>query len=86
MVRFLIVEPIYPSPNSRFDSNSRFSVGVTYLRLIIISVVRDVPSTARCSLIDFMNFKIKLTQSFRGVYRGRIYARVFIRISAHTCI
>jgi hypothetical protein len=37
MVRFLVVEQIYP------DSNFRFGMGVTYLRLIILSVVGDIP-------------------------------------------
>jgi hypothetical protein len=35
---------------------------------------------------DFMNLKIKPTQSFRGAHRGRVCVRVFIEISAHTCI
>jgi hypothetical protein len=37
MVRFLVVEPIHPGSNPRFD------VGVAYLRLITLSVVSDVP-------------------------------------------
>jgi hypothetical protein len=37
MVTFLVVEPTHP------DSNPRFDVGVTYLHLIILSVVGDVP-------------------------------------------
>ena len=37
MVRFLVVEPTHPGSNPRFD------VGVAYLRLIILSVVGDVP-------------------------------------------
>jgi hypothetical protein len=36
MIRFLVMEPIHPSLNSRFD------VSVTYLQLIIFSVVADV--------------------------------------------
>jgi hypothetical protein len=36
MVRFLVVEPIY------LGLNLRFNVSVTYLRLIIFSVVSDV--------------------------------------------
>jgi hypothetical protein len=36
MIRFLVMEPIYPSLNPRFD------VSVTYLQLIIFSVVADV--------------------------------------------
>jgi hypothetical protein len=37
-------------------------------------------------MIDFVNLKIKLTQSFRGVYRGRVYVHIFIGMSDHTCI
>jgi hypothetical protein len=37
MVRFFRVEPIHPGSNTRFDEN------VAYLRLIILSVVDDVP-------------------------------------------
>jgi hypothetical protein len=53
MVRFLVMEPTYPSSNLRFD------VGVAYLRLIILSMEGDVPSTVMRSLIDFVNLKIK---------------------------
>jgi hypothetical protein len=37
MVRFSVVEPTHTCSNPRFD------VGVAYLRLIILSVVCDVP-------------------------------------------
>jgi hypothetical protein len=53
MVRFIVVETIYP------DLNPKFNVSVAYLRLIIHSVVGGVPSTMRRYLIDFMNLKIK---------------------------
>jgi hypothetical protein len=33
-----------------------------------------------------MNLKIKSTQSFRYTYRDRVYVRVFIEMSADTCI
>jgi hypothetical protein len=35
---------------------------------------------------DFMNLKIKPTQSFGGVHRGRIYVHVLIGVNAHTYI
>jgi hypothetical protein len=35
---------------------------------------------------DFMNLKIKPTQSFGGAHRGSVYVRVFIGMSAHTYI
>jgi hypothetical protein len=37
-------------------------------------------------IIDFMNLKIKPTQSFGGAHRGRVCVRVFIGVSAHTCM
>jgi hypothetical protein len=44
----------------------------------------DVPIDSETLLmIDFMNFKIKLTQSFRFAHRGRVYVRMFIGVSAH---
>jgi hypothetical protein len=35
---------------------------------------------------DFMNLKIKPTQSFGGAHRGRVCVHVFIGVSAHTCM
>jgi hypothetical protein len=35
---------------------------------------------------DFVNLKIKSAQSFRGAHRGGMCVRVFIRVSARTCI
>jgi hypothetical protein len=37
-------------------------------------------------VINFMNLKIKLAQSFKGVYRGRVCVHVFIEVSACICI
>jgi hypothetical protein len=58
MVMLLVLKSIHLVLNFRFD------VSVAYLRLIIFLVVDDVPSTVRRSLIDFMNFKIKIAKSF----------------------
>jgi hypothetical protein len=38
------------------------------------------------SLTDFMNFKIKSAQSFGGVHKGRMCVRVFIGMSAYSCL
>jgi hypothetical protein len=35
---------------------------------------------------DFMNLKIKSAQSFGDIYRGRVCTRVFIGLSAQTCM
>jgi hypothetical protein len=60
---------------------------VLYLRLIIFSVGGDVPVDSETILVaDFMNFKIKPAQSFGGAHRGRVCVRVFIGVSARTCM
>jgi hypothetical protein len=35
---------------------------------------------------DFVNLKIKSTQSFRDAHRDRMYVHVFIEVSVHMCI
>jgi hypothetical protein len=35
-------------------------------------------------VIDFVNLKIKLIQSFRYVYKDRVCVCVFIKMSVHT--
>jgi hypothetical protein len=58
-----------------------------YLRLIILSVEDDVSVDSDTLLVtDFMNLKIKPTQSFEGNHRDRMCAHVFIGMSAHTCM
>jgi hypothetical protein len=37
-------------------------------------------------MTDFVNLKIKLTQSFGVAHRGRMCVRVFIDVSAHMCM
>jgi hypothetical protein len=47
----------------------------------------DVPVDSDALLVtDFVNLKIKPTQSFGGGHRGRVYVHVFIRASARTCM
>jgi hypothetical protein len=47
----------------------------------------DVPVNSNTILmIDFMNLKIKLTQSFRNAHKGKIYIHIFIRMNTHTYI
>jgi hypothetical protein len=55
-----------------------------HLRLIILLVGCDVPIDSETLLLsDFINLKIKLTQSFRCVQRDRVCVRVFIEVSDH---
>jgi hypothetical protein len=35
---------------------------------------------------DFVNLKIKSSQSFECAHRGRVCVRVFIGVNAHTCM
>jgi hypothetical protein len=37
-------------------------------------------------MIDFVNFKIKLVQSFRDAHRGMMCIYMFIEVSTHMCI
>jgi hypothetical protein len=37
-------------------------------------------------MTDFVNLKIKPTQSFGGVYRGSVRVHIFIEVSARTCM
>jgi hypothetical protein len=68
--------------------NFRFDVSVAYLRLIILLVVDDVPSTVRRSLTDFMNFKIKIAKSFDAHTCVHMNFKIKIAKSfdAHTCV
>jgi hypothetical protein len=46
----------------------------------------DFPVDSDALLVtDFVNLKIRLTQSFGGAHMGRVCVRVFIGVSAHTC-
>jgi hypothetical protein len=50
-------------------------------------VTGDVPVDSEVILVtDFINLKIKSAQSFGGAHRSRVCVRVFIGMSAHTCM
>jgi hypothetical protein len=45
----------------------------------------DIPVDSETILmINFVNFKIKSTQSFEYAYRDRVYIHVFIDMGTHT--
>jgi hypothetical protein len=47
----------------------------------------DVPVDSETLLVtDFVNLKIKSTQSFRGVHRDWMCMCIFIGVSARTCM
>jgi hypothetical protein len=56
---------------------------VLYLRPIIFSISVDSESLL---VTNFVNLKIKSAQSFRCAHRDRVCVRVFIGVSARTCI
>jgi hypothetical protein len=57
---------------------------VLHLRLIILSVGGDISVDSETLLmIDFVNIKIKPTQSFGVAHRGRVCIYVFIVVSGH---
>jgi hypothetical protein len=73
MVRFLVVE------STHLDLNIRFSMCIAYLWLIILSVVGDISVDGETFLVtDFVNLKIKPTQSFKCAHRDRMHMHVFI--------
>jgi hypothetical protein len=53
---FLVVEPNYPVLNPRFD------VDVTYLRLIILSVIDDIPVDSE-TLFDRLHESLRSNRS-----------------------
>jgi hypothetical protein len=60
---------------------------VLYLRLIIFSVETDVSVDSEMLLLtDFMNLKIKLTQTFRYDHRAKMCVYLFIEMSVYMFI
>jgi hypothetical protein len=60
---------------------------VLHLWLFILLVGGDIPIDSETLLvIDFVNLKIKSVQSFGEAHRGRICVRVFVGVSARTCM
>jgi hypothetical protein len=79
LVRFLVVELTHPGSNHKFDMCVAFTANY--------SLGDDVPVDSETLLMtDFVNLKIKPTQSFGGAHRGRMCVRVFIGVSARTCM
>jgi hypothetical protein len=80
LVRFLVVELIHPGSNPKFDMCVAFTANYSFSG-------DDVPVDSETLLMtDFVNLKIKPTQSFGGAHRGRVCVRVFIEVSARTCM
>jgi hypothetical protein len=55
--------------------------------MIIFLVGDDVPVDSDTLLvIDFVNVKIKSTQSFKCAHRNRMYVHIFVGVSNYTCM
>jgi hypothetical protein len=80
LVRFLVVKLIHTDSNLRFDMGIAFTVNYSF------SERRRPVDSETLLMTDFVNLKIKPTQSFRCAHRGRVCVRVFIWVNAHTCI
>jgi hypothetical protein len=75
-----VVELIHLGSNTGFDMSVIFTANYFLVR-------DDVPVDNETLLVtDFVNLKIKSAQSFRGANKGRVCVRVFIRVSARTCM
>jgi hypothetical protein len=80
LIRFLVVELIHTCSNIRFDMSVVFTANYSFSG-------GDVSVDSETLLVtNFMNLKIKPTQSFRDVPRDRIYVHIFIEINTHTSI
>jgi hypothetical protein len=73
LVRFLVLELIHSGSNSRFDMVVVFMTNYSFSGNDVLLVT------------DFVNFKIKSTQSFGGAHRSRVCVHVFIGVSNYTC-
>jgi hypothetical protein len=80
LVRFIVVDLIHTGSNPRFDMSVVFTANYFLVEDDVL-IDNDV-----FSVTDFMNLKIKLTQSSRGAHMSRVCMRVFIQMSAHMCM
>jgi hypothetical protein len=77
LFRFIVVELIHAGSNPRFD------MGVVFMANYSFSGGDVLIDSDALLVIDFVNLKIKLTQSFECAHMGRMYVRMFIEMSAH---
>jgi hypothetical protein len=80
LIRFLVVELTHSDSNPKFDIGVVFTANYSFSR-------RRRPRRQRCTLGDRLHkSKDQADSVFRGAYRGRMCVRVFIWVSAHTCM
>jgi hypothetical protein len=80
LIKFLVMKLIHS------DLNPIFEIVVVFTANYFL--VRDDVSVDSETLLvtDFVNFKIKLTQSFKDAHRNMMYVCAFIDVSDHTCM
>jgi hypothetical protein len=78
LIRLLMVKLTHSYSNLIFDMSVAFTTNYFFSGASVDSKT--------LLMTDFVNLKIKSAQSFRGAYRGRVYVRVFIIVSARTCM
>jgi hypothetical protein len=75
LVRFLVVELTHPSSNSRFDIDVAFTANYSFSG-------RQCPIDSETLFVtDFMNLKIKSTQSFECTHKNKVCVHVFTGVS-----
>jgi hypothetical protein len=79
-VKSLMVELVHSGSNLRVDMSIVFTVNYFFMG-DDVSVYNDA-----LLVTNFVNLKIKMIQSFGYAHKGKVYVRVFIGVSARTCI
>jgi hypothetical protein len=80
LLDFFVVELIYLILKFKFDMCNIFMANYFLMRC-------DVFIDSEILLvIEFLNLKIRSSQSFKSVHKSMVCVHVFIRISTHTCI
>jgi hypothetical protein len=77
---FLTVELIYLDLNFRFNMDVIFMVNYSFCGM------RRHINSEILLVTDFMNLKIKLSQSFGSAHMNKLYVCIFIGLSVCTCI
>jgi hypothetical protein len=72
LIRFLVVELTHLILNPRFD------IVVVFMVNYFFSGRRRPVDNEVLLVIDFMNLKIRSTQSFKCTYKDMVYVRMFI--------
>jgi hypothetical protein len=66
--------------------NPRFDMCVVFMVNYFFSGRQCPVDSEAILMIDFVNLNIKSAQSFKYVYRGKVYVRIFIEVNARMYI